>query len=154
MHTLHVYLLKDRSLPGKAYLRYDGNENLQIPILGKADNVKARNMGNPARDPTRLFGDTPTGLYEACFDKVFSPVATYGPYPVITMDPISGDALIAKQNGRAGLWVHGGNTTLRGLLRPTFGSLRTYNQDQEKLWQILGKEKFLVEVLEVPALPA
>jgi hypothetical protein len=152
MNKLDVYLLPDRSTHGKAVYHHPSGD-WEFPILGKADNARARATGNPTRDPTKLYGDTPTGAYLAKFGARASPIATYGPHPVFILDPQSGEAKEAKDNGRAGLWGHGGNTAYNGLLRPTYGCLRTYNHDQEKLWQLQGSEEFLVEVQVVPVLP-
>lgn len=76
------------------------------PCLGRADQEAAKKVGNPSRNPLRRNGDTPTGTYRAWIGRVIllSP-RSYGPHPVIRLDPISGDALEAKRNGRSGLLI-------------------------------------------------
>src|SRR5260370_18245125 len=83
-----------------------------VPCLCKADNQEAAQHGNPARDSTRSFGDTPTGDYSIAelvtHPKGETTLHTYGASPSVLLDPQSGDALTAKTNGREGLMIHGG----------------------------------------------
>ncbi len=101
--------------------------------FGKADNAMAARHGNPRRDTTRRFGDTPSGEYRARF--VHTPqrdTNTYGVNGYIMMEPIGGDALVARRNGRSGLWIHGGSVR-NGRLRPTFGCVRVFDSDMAVL---------------------
>lgn len=101
----------------------------------KADNAAAAKSGNPTRDPTRRNGDTPLGTYRAVVGKAYawSP-RTYGPYRVVRLEPTGGDALTAKQNGRSGLLIHGGDLASDGRsLRPTHGCVRVSNYHQAAL---------------------
>src|SRR2546427_11222285 len=99
-----------------------------VPARGKADGQIAAAHANPDRDPERIDGDHPTGTYRVVrveHDK--SPTHSYGPR-FLLLDPIDGDALIAKKNGRAGLAIHGGDSAPDGSLRATEGCLRVSNE--------------------------
>lgn len=127
-----IVLPKDRRLPGSLTASFGGVHYGPFRCLGKADNAKAKSSGNPNRDSTMVNGDTPTGKYVGEVNGVSYPGKTYGPHPVIRLEPVSGDALTAKSNGRKGLLIHGG--TLRdGVLRPTHGCIRVDDDTQEKL---------------------
>src|SRR2546427_13097796 len=94
-----------------------------VPARGKADGQIAAAHANPDRDPERIDGDHPTGTYRVVrveHDK--SPTHSYGPR-FLLLDPIDGDALIAKKNGRAGLAIHGGGFSPRGAPRAPEGGL-------------------------------
>src|SRR3989442_355748 len=62
---IDVELPTDRARPGKLTLKDDQGHVLAGPfdVLGKADNGRAAQEGNPTRDSTRSYGDTPTGTY-------------------------------------------------------------------------------------------
>src|SRR5260370_40440130 len=94
-----------------------------VPCLCKADNQEAAQHGNPARDSTRSFGDTPTGDYSIAelvtHPKGETTLHTYGASPSVLLDPQSGDALTAKTNGREGLMIHGGGPSPTPGPRPT-----------------------------------
>lgn len=101
------------------------------PALGKADNETAAAHRNPSRDPLLPFGDHPEGRY-----RITRAVDTeggnegslrkYGPVRLVLV-PISGDCSKAAANKRSGLLVHGGALSEAGMLRPTYGCLRTTN---------------------------
>lgn len=122
------------------------------PCLGRADQAAAAKVGNPFRNPLRRNGDTPTGTYRAWVGKVLRSERSYGPHPVIRLDPIGGDALEAKRNGRAGLLIHGGDPAADGRsLRPTHGCVRVSNFHQKALLDALagsGEEFHLVVIEE------
>jgi lipoprotein-anchoring transpeptidase ErfK/SrfK len=63
----------------------------------------------------------------------------YGPHGWITLNPVAGQALEAKRNGRFGLLIHGGAPGAGGALRPTFGCLRLTNGDMRGLMEIVGQ---------------
>ncbi|MGA7410622.1 MAG: L,D-transpeptidase [Bryobacteraceae bacterium] len=99
--------------------------------------MRRRSSNRSARDPTQPFGDTPTGRYAIVELVNHTPgetrVHTYGAHPSILLDPLSGQALRAKQNGRTGLMVHGGAPPATGGLRPTNGCVRLSEDDQGSL---------------------
>ena len=98
-----------------------------VPVRGKADGQIAAAHGNPGRDPERIDGDHPTGRYRVVrVEKDKPPAHSYGPC-FLLLDPVGGDALIAKQNGRSGLAIHGGDPAPDGSLRATEGCLRVSN---------------------------
>lgn len=127
-------------------------------VFGRAGNDVAALYGNPGRDPARAYGDTPTGRFKADF-LFFPPTPaysekTYGNSMVVVMSPISG---LAKTSCRTGIWIHGGDLTADGALRPTGGCLRMKNGDLDLLFARLMDEdlapirKLEVVVLEQPA---
>lgn len=95
---------------------------------------------------SQINGNTPTGVYTATIagpmSQTTANIRTYGPSKYIAMDPVSGNALIAKQNGRTGLWIHGGAAADAGAtsypLRPTHGCVRLSNDDQASLIYVLS----------------
>jgi hypothetical protein len=81
--------------------------------------------GNLTEDATRPFGDHPFGLYEVAgvvWSSTDPERQLYGPVR-LRLEPIAGQALEAKKNGRTGLAIHGGPTR-EGQLRATLGCLR------------------------------
>ena len=112
-----------------------------VPCLGKADNQDAIQHNNPTRDPKLPFGDTPTGEYSIAelvtHAKGETTRHTYGAFPSVLLDPQSGDALTAKQNGREGLMIHGGAPSSSGGLRPTHGCVRLAEDSQKALIDLL-----------------
>lgn len=91
--------------------------------------------------PTEIYGNTPTGEYTAKLAPPRTDTAahrrTYGMHGIVEMDPISGQALVAKNNGRTGLWIHGGAPSSTGGLRPTHGCVRLSEDSQEGLVQAI-----------------
>jgi hypothetical protein len=122
-----------------------------VSVLGKSDNQSAAAHGNPSRDPVKPFGDTPTGTFQCMLGKAGQLTQqlthSYGPYGWISLDPQTGQALQAKQNGRFGLLIHGGDLNAQGRLRPTFGCIRMFNPDLGKLLQTIGKQPLTCEVV-------
>ena len=151
--TLRAILSRNRNLVGKLIAFDDGTvlKIFECPVLGKADNARAKREGNPTRDPLLRFGDTPTGIWLCRKQGPVSPASTYGAHPVITMSPVSGDALRAST--RSGIWLHGGapgRNEATKLLRPTFGCLRVSDNDMGQIW-ILAKthgDPAMIEVTE------
>ncbi len=154
--TLRAVLPKDRNIPGELIaLDDDGNVIHHCPVLGRADNAKARQMGNPTRNPLLPFGDTPTGLYRCRKHGPVAPASTYGIYPVIVLTPISGDALrsYGGTRPRAGLWMHEGDPgalAAWAYLRATYGCLRISRDDMRQVWLLAATfgDPETLEVLE------
>ena len=132
-----------REQPGKLSL-----DDFECPCLCKADKAFAMAQGNPNRDPLLPEGDTPTGRYMATVGVVELPERSYGPYPVIHLRAMSGDALTAN---RAGLAVHSGPLNDAGQLRPTHGCIRVADDDQKELVRRLNLNcgRAFLEVVEV-----
>lgn len=118
---------------------YDSNGNLvfgPVEALGRGTSCEENDW-----DHTKWWltnADTPTGSYTAWIVGPGSPVSSYGPYERVSMDPISGNALIAEENGRYGFMIHGGdpetNTSATWYpLRPTYGCIRISNSNQAAL---------------------
>ena len=141
---IQVQLHQNRALPGTFQVSSDDGLSVllgPVPCLGKADNNDAAQHGNPSRDPTRPFGDTPTGSYTIVAIVSHSgetDLHTYGAFPSLLLDPQSGQALVAKQAGREGLMIHGGAPAAGGGLRPTHGCIRLSEASQQGLIQLIG----------------
>lgn len=131
-HRLIVWLPEDRAGIGDALLLTSAGLSFgPFPVLGKADSRMAARHGNPARDPVKPYGDTPTGTYRLAS---WSPVpagkqARFGAlwFPLVGQ---SGQARRAVEGGRSGLMIHGG----RGdRLVATYGCLRLRDRDVETI---------------------
>lgn len=119
-----------------------GGELLFGPIRarGEADNQNAAKHDNIIEDPTRVGGDHPAGLYLVTQIVPFTPASpTYGP-AFVRLDPLGGEALEAKLNGRTGIGIHGGDLGVNESLRATYGCLRLDNDAVEELLALVAKE--------------
>lgn len=150
---IEIILKANRAYPGQ--LRLVGNDERAIVqglCMGLADRAQAEKQGNPQRDPVKAWGNTPTGEYTGrLLGYVPKPARSYGVEEPVTLEPTSGQALLAKQNGRAGLWIHSGDLTTGGFLRPTFGCIRITPATHAALVQALkaaGAETTPVEITE------
>jgi hypothetical protein len=113
--------------------------------LGKSDNLRAARANNPTRDPLRIKGDTPLGTYHT---RGVSPANIIGIGDRwIALDPVSGDALTAKMNGRRGLGIHGGRGNDR--LVPTEGCVRLFNIDFLTLAELMDGNGAVVLIKEL-----
>lgn len=154
---IEILLPRDRSSLGTLQAFNDDGEPVVGPVkcLGKADNAAAKLHGNPDRISIKPFGDTPTGEYRVAqliSHSGETEIHTYGTYPSILLDPLAGDALTAKQNGRLGLMIHGGDAGPSGRLRPTYGCIRVAELSERNLaalvvQSILGPS--LVRIAEI-----
>lgn len=152
MH-ITITLKRDRRLPGKLCLVGKDERVIVSGIcMGKADDAAAIKAGNPQRAQTLPVGDTPTGTYTGrLLGRVVKPERTYGTAEPIVLDPTGGSALAAKQNGRRGLWIHGGDLTPGGFLRPTYGCVRITPNTHAAVVKFLKQasvKQFAVEVRE------
>ncbi len=151
---IKIDLLKNRMQLGTITVFDSAGTILTGPFeaLGKADNAAATARGNDTRNPVRSYGDTPTGKYRGFLNQLArTPIndRTYGPQAIITLDPISGQAKTAKENGRFGLLIHGGDLNTSGRLRPTFGCVRVANSSMVSiLASIPATERIDVVVTE------
>lgn len=153
MFSIAVYLPTDRALPGFLRLWTPGGVPLlyDIPCRGKSDGQNAAANGNPKRDPTRPWGDTPAGLYATAPVTVFSPVhATLGRIAIL-LEGVSGDALRAKENGRTGLAIHAGRGNDR--LMATYGCIRVFDRDMELIAGKILADDVSVDVIDIPDWP-
>jgi hypothetical protein len=120
----------------------DGVELLCGDALGRADNMAAAKAGNPSRNPLKSYGDTPVGQYlGALLAGCLQPARSYGTFPPISLNPMSGQALQAKLNGRRGLLLHSGDLGLQGGLRPTHGCVRIHPATHQALVEALSANK-------------
>ena len=116
-----------------------GGEIILGPVRfrGEADNARAAKANNPGEDPKQPFGDHPFGVslvagIVAVPESDTKKRHSYGPY-FISLSPVSGDAWTARQNGRTGIGLHGGDLAADGSLRATFGCGRLANDALERL---------------------
>lgn len=125
---------------------YDKNNIVVVAsrCLGVSDKAYAESFNNPAQDPLKRGGDTPLGVYKGTIEKFTNPseqqLHSYGPYGLISLTAISGDALIAcgplnkltNVGGRTGICLHAGVLnpayTYWNGMRPTYGCVRTLNE--------------------------
>lgn len=138
MAELVINLPVDRTKVGTIEL-FDnsGNSVFRAPALGMADSQKAASEGNPSRISTLPYGHTPSGGYDVVGFRVTGPGHNHGPNGKIELNPVSGDALTAKTNGRTHLQIHGG-ALRNGNLRATWGCIRVSDEDMANLNQAIG----------------
>lgn len=160
---IHVALDGDRQNTGFIMVIDDRGTPLAGPfrVLGRADGATAAGKRNPDRTPTRPYGDTPTGQYSVPEGGVFPTgngtnyqERSFGTNGAIRMEGVDGDALIAAENGRTGLLIHGGDLNAAGRLRPTYGCLRVRNDAMRAIMNALdGRQPAWILVVEDEAPP-
>ncbi len=134
----------------------DGVVLFEAPCLARSDDMYAAKEFNKGRNPAKKGGDLPEGTYTC---KLLAPYKdegywhSYGPNGQVSLDPIRGQALMAKANGRTGLWIHGGDPSANkwqiencGGLRFTHGCLRLANDDMKRLYELLSSASGVVEM--------
>lgn len=124
-----------------------------VPAMGRAARDTARAHDNPNGISTLPYGDTPLGGYRipsvlASGAGTNHPANVYGSAGVIVLDPVSGDALIAENNGRTGLLIHAGRqvsspTPLPNHLKPTNGCVRMLESDLAGLIKAMRDYAFI-----------
>ncbi len=144
---IFIELPAERSKVGRLILQDDQGNRILGPFaaLGKADDRAAKAKGNPDRDPSLPYGDTPLGSYTCHVQPPQQPTHSYGPNGTIALIATGGDALTAKKNGRSGLLIHGGDPGANHSLRPTHGCVRLYNEDIKLLVEALTSDSELGE---------
>lgn len=151
---LEITLRRDRRILGVLALHQGERMVFSCPCLGRADAINAAQAGNPTRDPFRRNGDTPTGQYTGRIERhPMEPERTYGKWPPIRLIPAGGDALIAHNNGRRGLLIHGGHLGPNGIMRPTNGCVRVEDKHQNAILSHLrmaAVKEFQIQIIEVP----
>jgi len=148
--TLKIKLPADRKKTGTLTL-VDPLTGLPIygpvPVLGRAARDSAKANGNPAGNPLLHYGDTPTGSYRIANiltngTGTTRPVEKYGQSGSISLEPVSGDAKTAKDNGRTGLFIHAGRHAFSAAvgpqaLKPTNGCVRMLDWDLDQLISVI-----------------
>ena len=125
-----------------------------FPVAGRSTDSLAATHGNPRRDPSLRYGDTPAGSYR--LGQVLKsgkgtslPTAEFGSHGVAVIEAISGLAAAAEANGRFHLLIQGGRRAGNGGLRSTAGALRLANEHLRILIAALRKvEELRCEVIE------
>lgn len=140
MATLKVQLDPDRTKAGAISLINKNGQTVQfLSALGKASKTDAAAHRNPGCSTLLPYGDTPLGGYNVVRIEDTSrftgkPLNSYGNKGRIRIEPVSGEALLAKQNGRSGLLIHGkgADYTVNKLI-VTNGCIRMLNSEIEVL---------------------
>lgn len=146
---IEIDLPRDRATEGVLRL-VDGNDATMMSARcrGKADSRRAANEDNPDRDPTRPFGDTPSGLYRETGVHWFPKEANSRLGPAwIPLIGLSGDAERAHRNGRTGLGIHGGRGDER--LVATYGCVRLLDCDFVHLATIIANRPVGVIIRDI-----
>jgi|HubBroStandDraft_6_1064221.scaffolds.fasta_scaffold01118_4 hypothetical protein len=140
MHKLIVILPVNRDFEGLLRLEDQNGRLVTGPfaVCGRADGEAAARHGNSPRHTLLPFGDTPLGRYRIAGilptrGRPNLPGERFGPYGVVVLKPIAGDAALADANGRFHIVIQGGKLGPGRRLRPTNGSLRVADQDLKKL---------------------
>jgi hypothetical protein len=153
MSKILITLPADRTQVGTLQVLADDGSTQFGPVmcLGKSDNELAAAHGNPTRDSTLPYGDTPLGDY--------NPTSTLGGVTVpdmgsviVPLNGIAGDALTAMENGRSGLAIHAGRGDDGGPyegLFPTDGCVRVAQIDMNNLVSYMGTTTYQISI--VPA---
>jgi hypothetical protein len=150
---IHAELPLNRFEAGRLWVTDDAGKTIAGPgrCRGEADNTAARVHDNVQEDPRRAYGDHPCGVYQPTQVVRFSPgdplYRTYGP-AFIRLNPISGEALEAKRNGRTGIGLHGGALHPDGRLRETFGCNRADDTDIDTIATMLERHGFVGAIYE------
>ena len=144
MKRILAFLPKQRATPGLMHLfDHDGVLLHTCPCLGKADNDRALNEGNPDRDPILPYGDTPSGDFKPCKVERFDPPHARIGWSWIPLYGASGDAMRAMI-GRTGLGIHAGKGDDR--LVPTYGCVRIRDRDMMILAREIGTDAVTVSI--------
>lgn len=148
---IKVRLRQDRANSGVLTIYYKDLKVCEFPCLGKADTRKATYHNNPSRDPTKPWGDTPTGRYGPTeivwFDDHIKGIGEAAiPLPLEGAQGPQAEA--ARANGRSGLYIHAGRGS--GRLRPSYGCLRLRFNDFIRVLNLLAGHKFNVIIEEEP----
>jgi hypothetical protein len=136
-------------------------------VLGLTEHGFASDHGNPTRSTLYPFGDIPLGWYRARLSvpphlPYLKPTRTlrheYGSSGWLTLEPINGDALLARNRGAYGFAIVGGEMNHERKLRPTLCGLRLAEWDMSALRaeienRALGTSEILVLIVE-PDYPA
>lgn len=146
MYRLIVSLPVNRDVEGSLRLEDDDGRVIAGPfgVCGRADREAAGRHGNPSCNALLPFGDTPLGRYRmtgilptGLKDNLSAD--RFGPYGVVVLQPMAGDAALADANGRFCIVIQGGKLGPGRRLRPTNGSLRLADSNQKKLVRALRK---------------
>ncbi|MDI3476566.1 MAG: hypothetical protein PWQ59_91 [Thermoanaerobacterium sp.] len=137
-YTIYANFYTNRDYKGNLTLR-DSNGFIvfgPVECLGRGTSDANNNYDHA--NWMLIDADTPTGTYYTSIGSILSPLSSYGPNPIIELDPVGGNALLAANNGRSGFLIHGGDpdTNANDIwypLRPTYGCIRLSNNNQQAL---------------------
>lgn len=149
-HMLQARLPSDRGKGGELRLvdAATGETVLgPLPCLGLASKSLANEKGNPRLDPTKGFGNTPTGSFDVLGTLPASEEPklrdSFGPIPRLRIVGRSGDALVREAWAKDTLRIHGGRKAdqKNRYLRPTAGCIRVFNADMQSLLDYIQKHE-------------
>jgi hypothetical protein len=112
-----------------------------VEALGRGTNDPSN--GNDHTNWRLKNSDIPTGVAKTVVYAKGSSDHSYGPYKRVWLNQaVSGNFLIAENNGRDEIMIHGGDPATSSSLtwyplRPTYGCIRLSNSDQRELIQVL-----------------
>lgn len=137
---INVITTKSRDLQGPLVVFDDKNILFKTHSLCRgSNNNRLKAEGN---------GDTPTGRATTSYGKRHIGKASFGNHGLIDLIGESGDFKTATKNGRAGIAIHCGHTSGyknqivdTGKLMSTYGCIRIYNAEMEKLVALYNKLK-------------
>ncbi len=157
MLYIRIMLHRLRVLPGVLHI-FDahGNHLHAFSCLGRADQARADAEGNPQRQPTQPYGDTPTGIYApARIEPTGAKAEKLGPFWIPLLGTPDGDARCARPGlgVRTGLGIHAGRDndprTQAGLLIQTNGCVRVLPESMVRLRDYIGAGQVLVKIEEL-----
>jgi hypothetical protein len=146
MNHLLIEFSLDRRYSGALSLFNQRGDRIcgPYPVAGRSTSSLAAAHGNARRDPTLLYGDTPTGSYR--LSQILKSgkgtslsTAEFGPHGVAVIEATSGAAAAAEANGRFHLLIEAGQPAADGALRSTVGALRLANEHLRILIAALRK---------------
>ncbi|ULO04785.1 L,D-transpeptidase [Paenibacillus sp. 19GGS1-52] len=113
-----------------------------VEALGRGSNDAANNYDHSNWNLKN--SDVPTGVYETTELAAGTPNSSFGPHKRVWFNKaLSGNALIAQNNGRDEIMIHGGDAATESLrswypLRPTYGCIRLSNLNQATLMSAIA----------------
>ncbi|OXA87627.1 glycoside hydrolase family 19 protein [Flavobacterium hercynium] len=130
---INIITTKDRNLQGPLIVFNESNILFKTHSLCRGSNKnKTKANGN---------GDTPVGRATTSYNsEKHKGELSYGNNGLIYLTGENGEFLTATRNGRNGIAIHSGHTVVykdyiddRGQLMSTYGCVRVYNNEMEKL---------------------
>jgi len=151
---LIVHLPSNRNIAGEMQVLVDGKakKHYQVAGRGSAGDGQTWATKGISGDKTKPGGNTPTGKYAVpgIESTTKNDQKAYGPNGKIRLEPLAGNALIAKDVfSRNGLLIHGGDASSEGSwkqlggLRPTHGCLRLSNDNMKELISLISETELI-----------
>lgn len=160
MAYISVVFGADRNFCGRLSLIDDDDRVICGPfaVAGRASSLLAARHGNPTREPTLPYGDTPTGVYRVTQSmpvghSMADASHRFGGQSVLLLQPVSGDAALAEANGRFHLYIQADAPGDNSALRSSAGSLRLKATAMAELVDLVAtRPQIAVHCVEAPGL--